>query len=194
MDVPDTFTQAFFIEKDSKRFPKSGGWGYALFNYDAASDTFTPDASPDDCGHACHTAVKVKDYIFTRTRSGERHKGNLYSVDNEARSYQQGAAMVDTKLEVVVIPVSDVDRAKRFYGSLGWRLDADFAFDNGFRAVQLPIEIRRRQAASGPAEAILSRRALVAWEREEFLSRLRPEVDSLVATTIPEDPRRLLWG
>jgi len=44
--------------------------------------------------------------------------------------------MVDLKLEVVVIPVSDVDRAKRFYGSLGWRLDADFAFDNGFRVVQ----------------------------------------------------------
>ena len=35
--------------------------------------------------------------------------------------------MVDMKLEVVIIPVSDVDRAKRFYGSLGWRLDADFA-------------------------------------------------------------------
>ena len=46
------------------------------------------------------------------------------------------AATVDLKLEVVVIPVSDVDRAKRFYGSLGWRLDADFAFDNGFRVVQ----------------------------------------------------------
>src|SRR5271156_5823020 len=44
--------------------------------------------------------------------------------------------MVDLKLEVVVIPVADVDRAKQFYGSLGWRLDADFAFDNGFRVVQ----------------------------------------------------------
>src|ERR1700749_3014590 len=44
---------------------------------------------------------------------------------------------LDTKLEVLVIPVSDVDRAKRFYGGLGWRLDADFAFDNGFRVVQL---------------------------------------------------------
>ena len=46
------------------------------------------------------------------------------------------AAAIDQKLEVVVIPVSDVDRAKRFYGSLGWRVDADFAFDNGFRIVQ----------------------------------------------------------
>jgi catechol 2,3-dioxygenase-like lactoylglutathione lyase family enzyme len=43
---------------------------------------------------------------------------------------------VDMKLEVVVIPVSDVDRAKGFYGSIGWRLDADFSFDNGFRVVQ----------------------------------------------------------
>jgi catechol 2,3-dioxygenase-like lactoylglutathione lyase family enzyme len=42
----------------------------------------------------------------------------------------------DLKLEVVVIPVSDVDRAKEFYASLGWRLDADFPFDNGFRVVQ----------------------------------------------------------
>ena len=65
VDVPDVFREAFVMEKDSKRFPKSGGWGYAVFNYDAASDTFTPDAkSLSDCGNACHTAVKAKDYIF----------------------------------------------------------------------------------------------------------------------------------
>ena len=64
VDVPDVFTQAFVIEKDSKRFPDSGGWGYALFNYDAASDNFTADPSPSDCGHACHVAVKAKDHIF----------------------------------------------------------------------------------------------------------------------------------
>jgi len=46
------------------------------------------------------------------------------------------ARTVDLKLEAVVVPVSDVDRAKRFYAGLGWRLDADFAFDNGFRVVQ----------------------------------------------------------
>ena len=46
------------------------------------------------------------------------------------------AATVDLKLEVVVIPVSDVDRAKEFYAGLGWRLDADFAVDNGFRIIQ----------------------------------------------------------
>jgi len=45
-------------------------------------------------------------------------------------------ARVDLKLEVVAIPVSDVDRAKEFYGGLGWRLDADFPYDNGFRVVQ----------------------------------------------------------
>jgi catechol 2,3-dioxygenase-like lactoylglutathione lyase family enzyme len=45
-------------------------------------------------------------------------------------------ATVDLKLEAVVIPVSDVDRSKKFYADLGWRLDADFAFDNGFRVVQ----------------------------------------------------------
>jgi hypothetical protein len=65
VDVPDVFKEAFVMEKDSKRFPKSGGWGYAVFNYDAASDKFTPDPkSPSDCGNACHTAVKAKDYIF----------------------------------------------------------------------------------------------------------------------------------
>jgi hypothetical protein len=65
VDVPDFFTQAFVMEKDSKRFPKTGGWGYAVFNYDAASDQFTADPkSLSDCGNACHTAVKAKDYIF----------------------------------------------------------------------------------------------------------------------------------
>ena len=64
VDVPDVFSQAFVMEKDSARFPKSGGWGYALFNYEAASDTFAADPSPSDCGHACHVAVKAKDHIF----------------------------------------------------------------------------------------------------------------------------------
>src|SRR3977135_2251075 len=57
-------------------------------------------------------------------------------TSNEHATDTPTAAKVDLKLEVVVIPVSDVDRAKRFYGSLAWRLDADFAFDNGFRVVQ----------------------------------------------------------
>src|SRR6478752_5872419 len=57
------------------------------------------------------------------------------AIDEHATSIP-GLATVDLKLEVVVIPVADVERAKRFYGSLGWRLDADFAFENGFRVVQ----------------------------------------------------------
>jgi hypothetical protein len=65
VDVPDVFKQAFVMEKDSKRFPTTGRWGYAVFNYDAASDKFSPDAqSPANCGDTCHKAVKAKDYIF----------------------------------------------------------------------------------------------------------------------------------
>lgn len=55
---------------------------------------------------------------------------------SDSASTGGGAAVVDLKLEAVVIPVTDVDRAKLFYANLGWRLDADFAFDNGFRVVQ----------------------------------------------------------
>jgi hypothetical protein len=65
VEVPDVFSQAFLMEKDSQRFSKSGGWGYAVFNYEPASDKFTADAkSLSDCGYACHTPVKAKDYIF----------------------------------------------------------------------------------------------------------------------------------
>jgi len=64
VDVPDAPTQAFLIEKDSKRFPTTGGWGYALFNHDGAAARMTADPAPADCGHSCHLAVKSKDYIF----------------------------------------------------------------------------------------------------------------------------------
>jgi Cytochrome P460 len=65
VDVPDIFKQAFVMEKDSKRFSKDdGGWGYAVFNYDAAMDKFTADSSAVNCGTKCHVAVKAKDYIF----------------------------------------------------------------------------------------------------------------------------------
>jgi len=65
VDVPDVFKEAFVMEKDSKRFAKSGGWGYAVFNYDPTTDKFSADPkSPSDCGFACHTPVKAKDYIF----------------------------------------------------------------------------------------------------------------------------------
>ncbi|WP_419695309.1 VOC family protein [Mesorhizobium muleiense] len=52
------------------------------------------------------------------------------------RDVAPSAGTVDMKLEVVVIPVSDVDRAKRFYGDLGWRLDADFIVGDEFRGIQ----------------------------------------------------------
>ncbi len=57
-------------------------------------------------------------------------------VRSEATSKTRQARKVDMKLEIVVIPVSDVDRAKRFYGGLGWRLDADFAAEDDFRVIQ----------------------------------------------------------
>lgn len=55
---------------------------------------------------------------------------------NPEQDAKRNVATVDLKLEVVVLPVADVDRSKQFYSGLGWRLDADFAFDNGFRVVQ----------------------------------------------------------
>jgi catechol 2,3-dioxygenase-like lactoylglutathione lyase family enzyme len=60
---------------------------------------------------------------------------NLSPAKNEPLS-GASAAKVDLKFEVVVIPVANVDRSKAFYTKLGWRLDADFPFDNGFRVVQ----------------------------------------------------------
>src|SRR5215475_14381245 len=57
-------------------------------------------------------------------------------ISSEQVTRDSSAESVDLKLEVVVIPVSDVDRAKRFYGSLGWRLDADFVKGEEFRVVQ----------------------------------------------------------
>lgn len=62
-----------FMVKDSKRFADGGGWGYAMFKYDAASATFTPGTVADQppqgndakCGVACHTLAKKQDFVFT---------------------------------------------------------------------------------------------------------------------------------
>jgi hypothetical protein len=63
--VPDTLQDLFLIEKDTKRFPDTKGWAYAVFDYNPASDTFAPDASGTvNCGFACHTIVASRDYIF----------------------------------------------------------------------------------------------------------------------------------
>ena len=71
--VPGELVNVDFMVKDSKRFADSGGWGYAVFDYNAASDTFTPGTtagSPPQgndakCGFACHTRAKARDYVFT---------------------------------------------------------------------------------------------------------------------------------
>ncbi len=71
--VPGTQHDMDFMVKDSKRFADSGGWGYAVFDYDTASDTFTPgtlagkppQGNDAKCGFACHTSVKARDYVFT---------------------------------------------------------------------------------------------------------------------------------
>lgn len=87
---------------------------------------------------------------------------------------------VDLKLEAVVIPVTDVDRAKSFYAGLGWRLDADFVFDNGFRVVQLtppgsPTSIQFgtdiTTAAPGSAQGIYLVVSDVQAARDELAAR-----------------------
>lgn len=67
--VPDALRSVSFIEKDSKRFPATNGWGYAQFTYDATAKAFAAVGSGKDFGkaecHECHVAVKANDYIFT---------------------------------------------------------------------------------------------------------------------------------
>ena len=71
--VPGAQHDVDFMVKDSKRFADGGGWGYAEFEYDAASDTFRPGTSDDKppqandakCGVACHTIAQKRDYVFT---------------------------------------------------------------------------------------------------------------------------------
>jgi len=65
VDVPDTLADLFFMEKDSKRFSDTGGWGYAQFDYNPAFATYTADkAGTPNCGNVCHVKVKAKDYVF----------------------------------------------------------------------------------------------------------------------------------
>jgi hypothetical protein len=71
--VPGSLHDVDFMVKDSKRFADSGGWGYAVFEYESASDTFRPGTTSDSppqgndakCGFACHTIVSKQDYVFT---------------------------------------------------------------------------------------------------------------------------------
>jgi Cytochrome P460 len=71
--VPGPQHDVDFMVKDSKRFADSGGWGWAVFEYDAKSDTFKPgdltgnppQGNDAKCGFGCHTIVKNRDYVFT---------------------------------------------------------------------------------------------------------------------------------
>ena len=71
--VPGALHDVDFMVKDSKRFADSGGWGWAVFNHDAAAGTFSPGTTADSppqgndakCGFSCHTTVKARDYVFT---------------------------------------------------------------------------------------------------------------------------------
>ena len=71
--IPDVLHDVDFMVRDSKRFADSGAWGYAVFEYDAASDAYRPGTVEDKppqqndakCGFACHTVVANKDYVFT---------------------------------------------------------------------------------------------------------------------------------
>lgn len=71
--IPGKLANIDFMVKDSKRFADSGGWGYAVFDYDSASNGFTPGTASDTppqandakCGYACHTIAQKRDYVFT---------------------------------------------------------------------------------------------------------------------------------
>jgi hypothetical protein len=83
--VPGDLTEVEFIEKDSKRFSDTHGWGYGMFDYDASSGRFAPatlaskppQGHDAKCGAACHTLAASKDYIFTDTPKGEPQLGAL---------------------------------------------------------------------------------------------------------------------
>jgi catechol 2,3-dioxygenase-like lactoylglutathione lyase family enzyme len=126
-------------------------------------------------------------------------------VVNEQSTPTRSAAAVDLKLEAVVLPVSDVDRSKRFYADLGWRLDADFAFDNGLRVVQFtppgsPCSIQFgtnvTSAAPGSAQSLYLVVSDIETARNELLARgarisevFHPETPG--AQFHPDDPGRV---
>ena len=108
----------------------------------------------------------------------------MANLKDEARSDRAAsdpsAVKVDMKLEAVVIPVSDVDRAKQFYANLGWRLDADFPFDNGFRVVQftppgsgcsVQFGSRITSAAPGSAQGLYLIVSGIEAARDELVAR-----------------------
>jgi len=108
-------------------------------------------------------------------------------VSGDGATAPASVGTVDTKLEAVVIPVSDVDRSKEFYGRLGWRLDADFPFDNGFRVVQftppgsgcsIQFGTRITSAAPGSAQGLYLIVSDIQAAREALVDR-RVAVDEV---------------
>jgi catechol 2,3-dioxygenase-like lactoylglutathione lyase family enzyme len=101
-------------------------------------------------------------------------------TSTERATQSRSGSTVDLKLEVIVIPVYDVDRAKGFYASLGWRLDADFAFDNGFRVIQftppgsgcsVQFGTKITSAAPGSAQGLYLVVSDIVAARNELLAR-----------------------
>jgi catechol 2,3-dioxygenase-like lactoylglutathione lyase family enzyme len=97
-----------------------------------------------------------------------------------AQAEGSGVGRVEMKLEVIVIPVSDVDRAKEFYSGLGWRLDADGEFDSGFRGVQftppgsacsIQFGAKKTAAAPGSAEVLYLIVTDIEAARAELVAR-----------------------
>ena len=136
------------------------------------------------------------------------------AINNELVS-GTSAVKVDMKFEVVVIPVADVDRSKAFYTKLGWRLDADFPFDNGFRVVQftppgsgcsVQFGTKITTATPGSAQGLYLIVSHVEAAREELVARgievsevfhtlkpgaqFRPESDGRVSGLDPDHRSR----
>jgi catechol 2,3-dioxygenase-like lactoylglutathione lyase family enzyme len=117
---------------------------------------------------------------------------SISAINNEPVS-GASAAKVDMKFEVIVIPVADVDRSKAFYTKLGWRLDADFAFDNGFRVVQftppgsgcsVQFGTKITTAAPGSAQGLYLIVSDIEAARKELVAR-GVEVSELFHTSRP---------
>jgi catechol 2,3-dioxygenase-like lactoylglutathione lyase family enzyme len=103
-----------------------------------------------------------------------------WSPNNLEKAMSTNTPPVDTKLEIVVIPVSDVDRAKEFYAKLGWRLDADYDNGSDFRVIQFTppgsgcsVIFGRNvtAAAPGSSQGLYLIVSDIAAAREEYLRR-----------------------
>src|SRR5438132_1504747 len=104
----------------------------------------------------------------------------LSEISSNEPTSRTNSAKVDLKFEIVVIPVSDVDRAREFYAKLGWRLDADFKFDNGFRVVQftspgsgcsVQFGVKITSAVPGSAQGTYLIVSDIAAARKELVAR-----------------------